>query len=393
MDANNFVSYFKIDGKPIPPPVMTIEKREEMKRLRERAVLIESNIKRRKEAELKSNSEADLNLQRKLSTLERTPNQTLSLQCSEDDSESTTDNEYLRVSNLYRQPLVKKDVHMPSSASSAQFSLAHLQKSDTFIYDVVTNTLTNSCNDEDYNELSRSTSNSSIISMISNTTSAQNSVPTPTISPPPSTPTKDHDDKSNSIKFSADSPLNRSKSFTLERPSTVLLKHINLLKTVQRRKSTATTDIVEYKAKKIARSSVQASASSGNMPGLRNRKSPYETRTTKINRKKVLSSSKAVDPLKNVEETHRQKFLDLLKTQKEEQEAMQKYFEDQQQRLIDELNKVTVASKVVIKSSPTNSENSPAFRKSHSDCSELQKKIPRKKVFKSLSPDISSKQG
>lgn len=383
---SKFVSFFKIDGKPIPPPVMTKEKREEMIRFREKAVLIENNLQIKRAAELEAKNEGELRLLRKFEALQRSPNQALNFQWSEAESESTIDNEYLRVSNLYRQPLSRKSVGMPLTLSS------HLQKSDIFIYDIGTNTLSNSCNEEDISKLSPSISCSSIISMISNVTSTQNS----NISPVPATaPTEDHDEESKSTKLSAEAPLCRSKSFTLERPSTVLLKHMDHQRTVQRRKSTATNDINEYKAKKVGKIPAKMSTSTGTMSSLRNKKSPYESKSTKMIRKKVPSSSKLIgnlslDPLRNVEEIHRQKFLDLLKRQKEEQKALQQHFELQQQLLMDEITKINNESKVLTKS-PVTDSMSPTFRKSHSDCSELKKKSPIRRLIKSFSPDISAK--
>lgn len=201
-------------------------------------------------------------------------------------------------------------------------------------------------------------------------------------------------------KNSSENPLIRSSSFTLESPSTALLQHINRQNTVQRRKSTATNDTIESKAKKVTKSPLMVSASAGNM-GLRGKRSPYESRSSKITRKKVSNLSKcrntsktSVDPLKNVEESHRQKFLELLKKQKEEQRELQKNFEIQQQRLMDELTKEMCANKLVSKSPVSEVESSPTFRKSYSDSSEIEKKTPpRRKLFassQSPSPPVIS---
>lgn len=375
ISSNKFVSYFQIEGKPILPPVMTNEKREEMIKYKEEAILIENNLKSKEAAK----EEAGLSRTSKINILQRSPNQILNLHCSEAESESTIDNEYLRVSNLYRHPIVGS-VSIPSRLSTSQLSLNQLQKSDTFIYDIVSNTLTNSCNYQDFTDVNRSISSSSLVSMMSNTTSTQNV----NSSLANDIPTKDIDGMSNSTKLSEGNPLIRTKSYTLERPSTVLLQHINRQKTVARRKSNSTNEIAEYKAKKLLRVPIPTSASSGNVSALRSRKSPYETRVAKINRKKVLSSSNSkgnicLDPLRNIEETHQQKFLDLLKQQEIEQKALQKHFEFEQQMLMEKLSKVSIVKKKDL-------QPSKAFHKSHSDCSELQNKIPVRKVFKSFSP-------
>lgn len=357
---------------------MTKERREEMKTYREKAIHVENCIKSKKAAQ-----KSQENSNHKLSSLQRSPSQALSMQCSEADSESTMDNEYLRVSNLYRQPNAKKDRNLQLDLSPVQ-----LQKSETFVFDVVRNTLTNSFTEEE-EDLKRSTSSSSIISMVSNNiNSTQNSISVPTIEINPPTPSafkKDID-----IDEGATSnPLIRSNSFTLESPSTVLLQHIHRQKNVQRRKSTATNDTIESKAKKVTRSPLMVSASIGNM-SLRGKRSPYDSRSIKINRKKVVSLSKCrsssktavpIDPLKNVEETHRQKFMELLKKQKEEQRELQKNFEVQQQLLMEELTKEMGANKLAKKSPVSEIDSSPTFRKSYSDSSELDKKTPRRKLF------------
>lgn len=360
---------------------MTKSKREEMTKYRNEAVLIENTIKQKKVAE-----------QSKFNKFEA-------------DSESTVDNDYLRVSNLYRQPIAKKNRNMQLDLSTNNLSSsANLQKSDTFIYDVVSNTLTNSLKTPsesltDEEELKQSTSSSSIISMISNlniTSVDSNTIsPIPTIEINPPTPSVLKKDLSEYSKPAVEIPLIRSNSFTLESPSTVqLLQQIKRQKNVQRRKSTATNDTIESKAKKVTKSPLMISASIGNM-SLRGKRSPYDSRTIKINRKKVVSLSKIrtsskvtipLDPLKNVEETHRQKFMELLQKQKQEQKELQNNFEIQQKLLMEELTKEISSNKLVIKS-PISVESSPTFRKSYSDSSELEKKTPRRKLFACSSPD------
>lgn len=357
---------------------MTKEKRVEMIKYREKAVQIEASIRN------KNNT----NLQMK-NALKSSPNQAVNF--SEADSESTVD-EYLKVSNLYRHPLAKKN----RSNMQLDLSLEYL-KNDT--YDVSANTSTIALTDEDEMEKKRSSSSSSIISMISNITSAQNpntiSIPTIEINPPtPNVLNKELNEIAKSTKSTSKSPLIRSNSFTLESPSTVLLQHINRQqKTVQRKQSTATNDTIESKAKKVA--PLKVSASNGNISSLRNKRSPYDSRSIKINRKKAGSLSKirisskgtvSSDPLKNVEETHRQKFIELLKKQKEEQKELQKHFEIQQQLLINELTEGMTAPKLVTESPVSEFESSPPFRKSYSDSSEPEKKTPRRKLFAS-SPD------
>lgn len=368
---------------------MTKEKREEMFKYRNEAVRIEIKIKK------KIDNCRNITMQ----TLNCKPptNETLNLQCSEADSESTID-EYLRVSNLYRQPFAKKNRNMQLNLSNNHPSSANLTKTDTFIYDVVSNTLTNSVFDE--NNLKRSTSRSSIISLVSNITTAPNSnalsIPTIKINPPNPDEVK-CDENSKSIKCSSENTsLIRSNSFTLPSPSTVLLQHIDRQKNQQRRISTATNDTIESKAKKVTKSSMKSLVSIGNISSHRGKKSPYDSKTIKNNRKKTVSLSKcrisskgtvSLDKLNNVEESHRQRFMELLKKQQEEQKELQTNFEIQQQLFIDELSNVTIANKSETKSPNSDVESSPTFRKSYSDSSEFEKKKPRRKLFETSSPD------
>ncbi|KAL5275111.1 CCP110 family protein [Megaselia abdita] len=393
MAAFTYKSLFKIQGKSILPPLMTVEKRIEISKYRQQAIIIENKMNEQKTAKLRT----EKNIINKCSSLQRSPNQALNFQCSEADSESTVDNEYLRVSNMYRKPFVKKDRNMQLNLSPA----VNLQKSDTFIYDVTSNTLTNSFNDED--DIKQSTSSSSIVSMISNITSTQNSnnisIPTIHINPPtPIVLNKDLNENSTETKNYVESPLIRSNSFTLDSPSTVLLQHINRQQSAQRRKSTATNDTIESKAKKVTKSPLVVSASIGNISSIRSKRSPYDSRSIKVNRKKVVSLTKtrsscrsgslSLDPLKHVEESHRQRFVELLKKQKEAQTKLQKNFEIQQQLLMDELTKGMFVNKLQATKSPVSDvESSPTFRKSYSDSSELEKKTPRRKLFASKSPD------
>lgn len=357
---------------------MTNEKRAEMSKYKEKAIAIEHNAKKKESA-------------KEVGLLQmRTLKQVSNLQYSEGDSESTVDNDYLRISNLNSSE--KKNRTM---LKQLDLSSVHLQKlSDTFIY----NKLTSSFTDDDDIEIKKSSSSSSIISIISNVTSAQNSknnISIPIIDIDPQTPigiNKNLDEKSDSTKSNKlINPLVRSNSFTLESPSTVLLQYHK--KTAQIKKSTATNDTIESNAKKVTPHRVLASQD--NTSTLHNNKrSPYESRSTKINRKKRVLLSKTRfppkglirrDPLKDIEETHREIFLELFKKQKEEQRELQQKFEVQQQLLINEFTKEMPGKK-----SPNSglvASPSPLFRKTYSDSSEFEKKTPRRKLFASSSPD------
>lgn len=154
-----------------------------MSNYRRQAILLENALKERKSLELLARSEANQSLQSKMDSLQRSPSQALNLQGgSEADSEATVENDYLKVSNLYRQPHAKKDRNMQLDLSPLHLTsvtAANLQQSDIYIYDVVANTLTNSLTEEEDGEedAKRSTSSSnSVISMISNNAAAmQNS--------------------------------------------------------------------------------------------------------------------------------------------------------------------------------------------------------------------------
>lgn len=366
---------------------MTNEKRAEMTKYREKAIKIEHKLKKKEAAK-----EVDLLQMR---TLQK---QVLNFHCSEVDSESTVDNDYLKVSNLNHQSTEKKDRTM---LKQLDLSAADLQKlSDTFIYNTLESKLKSSFTDEDDVEIKRSTSSSSITSMISNVTSvlnSKNTVSIPTIEIDPPTPigmNKNLIENSDSKKNNKlGNPLIRSNSFTLESPSTALLHHHK--KTAQKKKSTATNDTIESTAKKVT--PLKVLALQGNKSSLHsNKRSPYESRSTKMNRKKTVLLSKtrfpskgliSIDALRNIEEGHREKLVDLFKKQKEEQKELQTKFESQQQLLINELTKEMTEQRFDAKSPNSKFEASPPYRKSYSDYSEFEKKTPRRKLFASSSPD------
>lgn len=350
---------------------MTKEKRAEMKIYRDKAVEIENKLKRKKTL-----IEANF--------VEKT------LQCNE------AGNEYIKASVINNQNIYgKKDRTL---LPQLDLSTENQEKiGGNFICEALANAFTNSSIKEDEHSQG-SISDSSIISNITLTKDSKSDISIPAIiidSPTPTELKQETNLNSELKRNDVERTLIRSNSFTLENPSNVLLQHIRRQKTAQRKKSTVTNDTIESKAKQV-----MVSDSNANVPSICNKRSPYDSKYMRINRKKVVSLCKArfspkgafsMNTLKYVEETHRQKFIDLLKSQKEEHKKLQENFEIQQELLITKFIKEMTANKLSSRSSASDLEMSPLSCKSHSDVSETEKKTPRRKLFESPSDNTTAK--
>ncbi|XP_037920800.1 uncharacterized protein LOC119657787 isoform X2 [Hermetia illucens] len=223
MEGDKYVSMFKINGVPILPPLMTAARRREMLAYKELAVALETRLK--------------------LEAKERA-----SVQPQDLDRISTMEDEYMKVSSMLQDHFSPAKLP-PCSVTRKKSSNEILKKSDTFIYDINTNTVMISGDKEISIASAKKAENAKRIVAKSPLSAkrvhkiTKHVAPSISIKPPTAesksckveiakcaTPPQSKNQRAStspSLKQSAVAPqLVRSNSFTLESPSPVLLEHM-----------------------------------------------------------------------------------------------------------------------------------------------------------------------
>lgn len=388
-----YVSIYKIDGIPILPPLMTPEKRRQMLIFKELAIQLE-NARKKQQNHRKQNDQSSCNLLRHGHSHIPQPSQTPRKQLTE---ASTSKRE--RMDKLRKTDTLVYD----NRANSIILTLEGFEEETDFQSMVLERPKSHHDQqklDQNDNKISPDVSKSSFGSPTKDESSPSPSqnpakpqpyaafIPIPSICVNPPTPSVQNNPicatttpskrlcNSPTLKADIESNLIRSNSFTLDGPSSALLEHI---KNQKIKKSTATQDTVESKAKRVQKVEVKPKAKSPSSPSLnhfanntvlfRSKRSPYEMKPsskTKLGRKhKIikpiitnstskkahnqaeLSSAIAMTPpqstsnldlLKDIEEQHRARFIELVRQQQIEQKRLQKEFEAQQKQLLEQLS-------------------------------------------------------
>ncbi|XP_055914314.1 uncharacterized protein LOC129947679 isoform X2 [Eupeodes corollae] len=413
-----YVSVYKIDGIPILPPLMTSEKSRHMLVYKELAIQLENA--RKKQQNLGKPSiglDQSCNLLRHGHSHIPQPSPTPRKQLSE---ASTSANA----------------VPTSSASASKRERVEKLRKTDTLVYDNRANSIILTLEgfeeetdfqsmvlerppklDQNDNKISPDVPKSPN----QNDLSPQNPVkpqpyaafiPIPSICVNPPTPSVQNNPicsttpskrlcASPTLKPDIESSLIRSNSFILDGPSSALLEHI---KNQKLKKSTATQDTVESKAKRVQKVEAKPKAKSPTSTSLshftnntvifRAKRSPYELKPSskaKLTRKHKIAkpvttpkkpinasdlslismtppqSTSNLDLLKDFEEQHRARFIELVRQQQIEQKRLQKEFEIQQKLLLEQLSarvaKVQIQTVVPTQSSsifPDSVQSSPS---------------------------------
>ncbi|XP_055844479.1 rho GTPase-activating protein gacF [Episyrphus balteatus] len=402
-NRSKYISIYKIDGIPILPPLMTPEKRRQMLAFKELAIQLENA--RKKQHNFVVN---------KQSTITTT---TTGLDQSSSCNLLRHGHSHIPQPSQTPRKQQKQNNSNEASTSTASTSkrerLDKLRKTDTLVYDNRANsiilTLEGFEDDADFQSMvlerpPKLDQNENKISpdvpkSLSPTkdesTSPQNPIkpqpyaafiPIPSICVNPPTPSVQNNPicstttskrlcGSPTLKADIESNLIRSNSFTLDGPSSALLEHI---KNQKLKKSTATQDTVESKAKRVQKvEATKPKAKSPSSPSLnhftnntiifRAKRSPYEMKPsskTKLGRKHKIvkpittpkkpnsnssdististmtppQSTSNLDLLKDIEEQHRARFIELVRQQQIEQKRLQKEFETQQKLLLEQLS-------------------------------------------------------
>lgn len=421
MDANRpkYVSVFKIDGVPILPPLMTSEKRRQMLVFKELAIQLENA---RKKQHIPNKLDQQCNLLRHGHSHIPQPSPSPSRKQFYESSSSKAVSKREKIEKLRKTDTLVYD----NRANSIILTLEGFEEETDFQSMVLERSQPKKLDQND-NKISLDVPKSSPTKSDASIPNAPSKpqpyaafIPIPSICVNPPTPSVQNNPicgvstpskrlcNSPTLKAEIESNLIRSNSFTLDGPSSALLEHI---KNQKMKKSTATQDTVESKAKRVQKVEVKSKAKSPSSPSLnhftnntiifRSKRSPYEMKPsskTKLGRKHKIvkpvvsagaayganttssrkpnqiaalpstpfstmtppQSTSNLDLLKDIEEQHRAKFIELVRQQQIEQKRLQKEFETQQKLLLEQLSARVAKVQVHTAGTPPSTSPSPS---------------------------------